>query len=387
MNCCSMASQAASLNCRSSGCATMRCIFGCTAASRSGPTRPLPRCSRFFAASSMRRTTKADCSNLPCIRTSSAIARASGYWKSSFVMRASAAASGSQRMPRWLIGPARTPSSHSIEMPVSAPGLGCRSCERAWSCVLARRIGCETSGCSGCRRGILYVFPFPHHGIFRHSSRDAGDRYRPTPAFRDLFQNLAGPIFRSQVTPRAVLGTCHDHILCQNDSDGRSIDSRLPSPFIDDPNLDRGTTMLCGSTASSAKRLRIFVRDGRNAAVIPGRPTMDPARTEVHRIELRLNELSQLFNSMDPTPFHHKDLDRDAEEFIESWALEFPQASHFHITVHLAQMPPEDPTELVAEAIRNYFTYKAEISRRMVKVLLREGRMSLLIGVAFLSTC
>src|SRR5450756_2782729 len=68
----------------------------------------------------------------------------------------------------------------------------------------------------------------------------------------------------------------------------------------------------------------------------------------VHRIELRVQELAQLFNSMDPTPFHHKDLDRDAEAFIESWALEFPQDSRFHITVHLGQMPPEDPTALVS---------------------------------------
>lgn len=114
---------------------------------------------------------------------------------------------------------------------------------------------------------------------------------------------------------------------------------------------------------------------------------MSRAHAEVHRIELRLNELSQLFNSMDPTPFHHKDLDRDAEEFIESWALEFPQASRFHITVHLAQMPAEDPTALVTEAIRNYFTYKSGLSGRQVTVLLREGRVSLLIGLAFLSAC
>jgi len=116
-------------------------------------------------------------------------------------------------------------------------------------------------------------------------------------------------------------------------------------------------------------------------------PTLSRAHAEVHRIELRLNELSQLFNSMDPTPFHHKDLDRDAEEFIESWALEFPRASRFHITVHVVQMPSEDPTELVTEAIRNFFSYKAEICGRMVTVLLREGRISLLIGIAFLSTC
>ncbi len=114
---------------------------------------------------------------------------------------------------------------------------------------------------------------------------------------------------------------------------------------------------------------------------------MSNATAPVHRIELRLNELSQLFNSMDPTPFHHKDLDRDAEEFIESWALEFPQGSRFHITVHLAQMPAGDPTALVTEAIHNFFDYKAGMTRRLVKVLLVEGRVSLIIGLAFLSTC
>ena len=107
----------------------------------------------------------------------------------------------------------------------------------------------------------------------------------------------------------------------------------------------------------------------------------------VHRIELRLQELAQLFNSMDPTPFIHKDLDRDAEEFIESWALEFPQDSRFQITVHLGQMPPEDPTALVTEAIHNYFDYKSELARRAVRLLLVEGRRSLVIGVVFLALC
>lgn len=35
-----------------------------------------------------------------------------------------------------------------------------------------------------------------------------------------------------------------------------------------------------------------------------------------HRIEIRLHNLNQLFNSIDPSPFHEKDLDHDAEEFI-----------------------------------------------------------------------
>ena len=108
----------------------------------------------------------------------------------------------------------------------------------------------------------------------------------------------------------------------------------------------------------------------------------------VHRVELRLREVAQLFNSMDPTPFHHKDLDPDAEEFIESWALEFPPGGQYLITIHLEQMPPEgDPTGLVSEALHNYFEYKAELVRRELRQLLQQGRISLMIGIAFLAFC
>src|SRR5512143_2919704 len=88
-------------------------------------------------------------------------------------------------------------------------------------------------------------------------------------------------------------------------------------------------------------------------------PRMKPTAVPHHRIELNLRELGQLFNSMDPTPFHHKDLDPDAEEFIKNWALEFPPDSRYHITIHVEQYPAGgDPTDLVAEAIHNYFEYK-----------------------------
>jgi len=108
----------------------------------------------------------------------------------------------------------------------------------------------------------------------------------------------------------------------------------------------------------------------------------------VHRIELHMRELAQLFNSMDPTPFHHRDLDPDAEEFIESWALEYPAGSRFHINVHLEQFPAEgDPAILVSEGIHNYFTYKSELTRRELNQLFRNGRVSLVIGLTFLMAC
>lgn len=114
---------------------------------------------------------------------------------------------------------------------------------------------------------------------------------------------------------------------------------------------------------------------------------MKKAQPEVHQIELRIVDLGQLFNSMDPTPFHHRDLDGDVEEFLETWALEFPQDSRFRIVVHIEKMPPQDPVPLVSEAIRNYFDYKALLAKRSLRLLMIEGRTSLLIGLGFLALC
>ena len=50
----------------------------------------------------------------------------------------------------------------------------------------------------------------------------------------------------------------------------------------------------------------------------------DRNRSKSHHIELNLRDISQLFNTMDPSPFNERDLDHDAEEFIVSWARELP---------------------------------------------------------------
>lgn len=107
----------------------------------------------------------------------------------------------------------------------------------------------------------------------------------------------------------------------------------------------------------------------------------------VHQISLRVVKLSELFNSMDPTPFQNRDLDPEAHEFIESWAVAYPSTSHFKIHIHIVEMPAEDPTVTVVNAIHNYFAYKAEMTRRSLTLLLREGRTSLLIGLCFLAAC
>ena len=46
---------------------------------------------------------------------------------------------------------------------------------------------------------------------------------------------------------------------------------------------------------------------------------------------------------MDPMPFHHCDLDTDAQEYLESWAMEYPTDHHFRVILHIAVMPDDDP--------------------------------------------
>ena len=106
------------------------------------------------------------------------------------------------------------------------------------------------------------------------------------------------------------------------------------------------------------------------------------------RIEVKLHDVGQLFNTMDPSPFHEKDLDHDAEEFIESWAHEFPMNEPVQLVVHLAQWPQgQNPQPLVERAVHNFFIYRARINQREFRRLMHEGWWSLLIGLAFLLLC
>ncbi len=105
-------------------------------------------------------------------------------------------------------------------------------------------------------------------------------------------------------------------------------------------------------------------------------------------IDLRLNDVNQLFHSLDPSPFREKDLDRQAEEFIVEWVRELPRATPLLLTIHLARPPAmEQPEQAVAEAVRNYFRYRAQQTARQYRELLQQGWKDLAIGLVFLFSC
>lgn len=117
----------------------------------------------------------------------------------------------------------------------------------------------------------------------------------------------------------------------------------------------------------------------------PGNTSLEPKPSCI--IELELREMSQLFNSMDPSPLENKDLNDDVEEFIVSSSQEYRPDQSLTLRIHLEEWPAEDPTAVVQNSIHNYFAYRANLNRLAFRRLMRRGRASLLIGLLFLATC
>ena len=70
-------------------------------------------------------------------------------------------------------------------------------------------------------------------------------------------------------------------------------------------------------------------------------------RSHTRTILIHIHEVSQLFNSFDPSPFHERDVDADAEEFIttvaeEIWHETGGKIEAFNIDIVLGELPTED---------------------------------------------
>lgn len=105
-------------------------------------------------------------------------------------------------------------------------------------------------------------------------------------------------------------------------------------------------------------------------------------------IEILLSRAQQLFNSLDPSPFHERDLDQDAEEYIVDSADEYPLKEPLTLIIHLPadQIQAGDTPDL-AQALHNYFAYRLDVAQRRLRLYFRDGRISLSAGLVFLFVC
>lgn len=107
---------------------------------------------------------------------------------------------------------------------------------------------------------------------------------------------------------------------------------------------------------------------------------------DVVLIGIQLSSVLQLFNSYDPAPFHEKELDTAAENYIVDTVRDFSKKARFKIVFYLPQELMEtERVQHIPEAVRNHFAYRVMVQDRKFRERFRHGRWALLIGLTFLA--
>lgn len=114
------------------------------------------------------------------------------------------------------------------------------------------------------------------------------------------------------------------------------------------------------------------------------RPLARPPK-QPQLIELRVEDARQLFDTLDPFPFHERDIDAGAENYIVGWARELPADRPLKIVLHLPAAKVEDHlARELGGAFARFFLYRAERATMDLKELFRVGRASLALGITAL---
>ena len=100
-------------------------------------------------------------------------------------------------------------------------------------------------------------------------------------------------------------------------------------------------------------------------------------------IDIRVKNIEQLFDNRDPAPFHERDLDDDAVEYLVDAADEIPLAAGpFKIVVWTADpLPASLPIERVVAAFGNHFANALQRLRRSIRTQARQSRLFAVLGV------
>lgn len=105
------------------------------------------------------------------------------------------------------------------------------------------------------------------------------------------------------------------------------------------------------------------------------------------KIEISLSRLGQLFNSLDPSPFHERDLDQDAEEYIIGSAEEIARQRPPCLVIDL----PADqlPQQAASISAKRFTTILLIAKRRTTSAAPAVPRRPdvLIIGLPFLFFC
>jgi hypothetical protein len=104
-------------------------------------------------------------------------------------------------------------------------------------------------------------------------------------------------------------------------------------------------------------------------------PSTGPILVQVETIE-------HLFNPIDPQPLNLRDLDAEIADWITNWAEEQHDVKELTIEIVVTDDSANGREEQVAAGIHNHFAYQRWAAGRRLSHMWRDGRISLLIGLA-----
>jgi hypothetical protein len=103
-------------------------------------------------------------------------------------------------------------------------------------------------------------------------------------------------------------------------------------------------------------------------------------------IEVRVAESREVFHALDASPYRDRQLDPGVEEFIVHRAAMLSRRTPVGLLVHVDRLPGAQEAEDLIGGIRQCFGRRGAAARWELRELFRRGRLSLVIGLAFLST-
>ena len=98
-------------------------------------------------------------------------------------------------------------------------------------------------------------------------------------------------------------------------------------------------------------------------------------------IQVRVPTVEHIFNPMDPTPLEERSLNQEVADWIEEWAEDFDKDHEITVEIYVADRNFSGREEAIVNGLHNHFEYREWQSSRQLRKLLREGRISLLIGI------
>ncbi|WP_368911271.1 hypothetical protein [Taklimakanibacter deserti] len=112
------------------------------------------------------------------------------------------------------------------------------------------------------------------------------------------------------------------------------------------------------------------------------------ATAEHAAVEVRVDDIAQLFDTLDPYPFPERDLSRDAEDYIVGWARELAAHRPITIAIHYPNTPHQEHAfHALKQAMVGFFAARSRSIQRDLNELFRVGRYSLAIGAVSLIAC